>query len=92
MEPQMSREIYRERINQFPRQIVDLSNDNPIIHTVLQAFAHGAIITKEEALYRMVIELARTSDSYKNDLIKQVQMMAIKGFPLTEPGPYQPPP
>lgn len=87
----MNRDLYHERLNQFPKQITDLYGDDPIIHSVLEAYAHGGIITKEEALYRMVVELSRTTDSYKKDLIRQVQLAGIAAFPVVNPGPYQPP-
>lgn len=48
----------RRRLAEFAGPIGLLAQNNPIMERVLMEYAYGNIITKEEALSRMVVMLA----------------------------------
>ena len=47
------------RMRDFSGPISDAARDNPTVNAVLDAYRAGAIITKEEALSKMVVLLAK---------------------------------
>lgn len=62
----MTREHYLHRLHEFPHEIRTLAETNTIIHRVIEEYAHGAIITREEALCRMIIILARSQQKFES--------------------------
>lgn len=54
----MDEHQFHQRLRDFSGPISDAAMANPVINRVIKEYAHGAIITKEEALSRMVVLLA----------------------------------
>jgi hypothetical protein len=50
---------YYDRIRSFSGPIADLGMNNPLVRQIMEQYAHGLIITKEEALSQMVVQLAK---------------------------------
>lgn len=57
----MKTDVYEhnKRVSEFNGPIMKTAIRNPIIHKIITMYAIGEIITKEEALSRMVVELAK---------------------------------
>jgi len=68
----------RNRMAEFNGPINDIALDNPIVARMIDCYAHGQIVTREEALSQMVVALANTT----SDLQKQCMKLL-----LTSPQP-----
>lgn len=56
-----------QRMAEFPGPIQNLAQQNPLIRSIVECYAHGTIITREEALCRMVMELSRNWEKQRKD-------------------------
>ena len=54
----LNAETARQRSLEVPSIIHELALDNAVLYRAMQEFIHGNIITKEEMLCRMVVELS----------------------------------
>jgi hypothetical protein len=52
---------YERRMNEFRGPIQIVAFQNPIVHRIVEMYAHGEIITKEEALSKMIVLLAENN-------------------------------
>ena len=59
-----SEELYKQRLSEFNSILKELYNNNAIVNRCMQMYAAGAIATKEEALYQMIIHFARDQAYY----------------------------
>ena len=68
-------ERYR-RMREFPDAIQRLSLDNSLIRRLMEMYAHESILTKEEALCQMVVEMAKNWNAIRKDY-EQVMLTSI---------------
>ncbi len=78
----MTRELIEKRWREFPEPILELRDTNPIVRQFTDAYAYGSIVTMNEALFRMVIELSKTTDHYRDELRNQVMQLQGHAMPL----------
>lgn len=76
----MRAEAYEKRFRDFPEPIQELFQESPVVARVIQLYAHGDIITKEEALCRMVIELSKDVEHARRNMIEMMSRSAIPGI------------
>jgi hypothetical protein len=57
-------------MTEIPSPIYRLGSRNPIIQRIIDMYAHGEIITKEEALCQMIVSLATIESSMMDELVK----------------------
>ena len=50
-------------MQQVPEPVRNIGVQNPLVHNLIQQFARGQIITKEECLCQIIIGLSRDWDS-----------------------------
>jgi hypothetical protein len=62
--PRLTQSLYLARFHQFDGPIGDLYHTNPVVHRIIQMYVQGQIVTKEEALSQMVIDLAQNWDKH----------------------------
>lgn len=48
-----------DRAREFRGPVEDAAIHNPVIYAIIQAYVHGRIVTREEALSQMVVQLSR---------------------------------
>lgn len=72
MNAEMNEQDRRRRIAEFPDPVRVLGYHHPLVKSVMDSYAHGAIITKEEALCRMVVELAKSDTEQKDKIHKML--------------------
>lgn len=65
-------QIYR-RQQEF-RDIRDLAWNNAIVSHFIEAYIHGAIVTKEECCFQIIRELAKTRDEITKQMTEEVMM------------------
>jgi hypothetical protein len=53
------RDMFRRRLEEIPGPIRELGMENPLIHQIIDQYAVGSIITKEEALCQMIVGLSK---------------------------------
>lgn len=82
----MTREQEAKRYNEFPQPIQMLGQQEPRVDRIIRLFVLGDIITKEEALCRMVIELSKDVEYQRRNMI---EMMSRNGTLYTAPAPQQ---
>ena len=70
----LEQQNYQRRLQEFPLPIVGLSQHNPIVHSLMQLYANGTIITMNECLLQMVVALARHAKSSDDILMEQVKL------------------
>jgi hypothetical protein len=68
-------ELFHRRAAEFGPQISELSLHNPLIYEVIQQYARGMIITKEEALCRMVVELGQNWEEKQRQAFEAYRAM-----------------
>jgi len=59
------------------RELNELVYNNPIVNKFVEMYAHGVIVTKEETLFQMVRELAKTREEYIENLKQELAMKTI---------------
>ena len=62
--------VYRQRHSEFPDPIMQLAMYNPLIHRIIDQYAHGEILTREEALCQMVVNLANQNNDMEKNLME----------------------
>lgn len=67
MNAELSRTQAMQRMAEFAAPIRNLAQQNALIRRIVECYAHGDIITREEALCRMVVELARDWEKSRKD-------------------------
>lgn len=65
MNPEMTRVQMMQRMAEFATPIQNLAQQNTLIHHIAECYVRGEIITREEALCRMIIELAKEKQESK---------------------------
>jgi hypothetical protein len=65
--------LYRSRIGEVSELVCVAARTDPIIHKLLEQYGRGIIVTKEEMLCRMVLELAEQTESQRWRLIEAAQ-------------------
>lgn len=69
------------RSSQIPEPIKNVAYDNAAVHTIMDMYAHGHIITVEEMLCQMVIALntnwAQVKKDYMDTLLMQTTFPGI---------------
>lgn len=79
----MNRDQVNLRRMEFRGPILDLGYNNPVIAKVIDAYAAGEIVTKEEALSKMVTMLA---ENWSEVSKRYFEMAMATSIPLTVPG------
>ena len=69
---------FRDRCLSFEGPIMDASRDNPVIHRIIQEYAIGHIITKEEALSQMVVMLATNWQAQQRKAFEMLMHLEVK--------------
>lgn len=64
---ELTRVQMMQRMAEFATPIQNLAQQNALIHRICECYAHGDIITREEALCRMIVELARDWEQVRKD-------------------------
>lgn len=65
---------YLTRARHFEGPIQRLADHNPLVHAIIEHYARGQIVTKEEALSQMVVQLGQacsTTQAQYVDLIRR---------------------
>ena len=77
----------QNRYREFEEPIRDLAMDHPIVKRIIDMYAHGDIMCYEEAMCRMVVELARANSTYSNNHIKHMMTFVepLMRVPITRP-------
>ncbi len=70
----LPRHIIESRVCEFPGPLRDLYQNNVVVNKIIDAYAYGSIVTREEALCQMVIALAATADSSVSELVRLHQL------------------
>lgn len=65
---------------ELPIEIRAVANHNLVVHNLIQAYAHGQIITKEEVLCQMVIALSKDWSEAKRQAYESYQMLGTIGI------------
>lgn len=55
------------RFAEFPRQIQQLGTQNPLVRRIMECYAHGEFITREEAYCQMIVGLSKNWESIRKD-------------------------
>ena len=76
MPMQLSPIEIRSRYEDFPTPIRVIGQNVPVVRMVLDLYAHGQIVTREEALCQMIVELSKVSNQAE---IKMMEL-AAKGI------------
>jgi hypothetical protein len=76
----MNEQDYFYRRRQFDELTQKLGREDIIVHRVIEAYAHGSIVTKEEALCQMVVYL---SHDWKREQDKYMEIIRTNVFPQT---------
>jgi hypothetical protein len=79
-EGNMDKIKYYNRTREFCGPVEDAATDNPVIYAIIQAYAHGLIVTREEALSQMVVHLSR---DWQEEQKRSVEMAAKFATPMT---------
>lgn len=79
----MTERDYHQRLDDLPHPIRELRTRNIIVNKVAEAYLHGHIITLEEAMWRMVVELATSGEAQHERLINLMQRMPPTNFYTT---------
>ncbi len=66
----LTEQMYRRRLAQFPEPIQVIAEKNSLVQRVVGMYAHGQILTLEEALCRMVVELSSDWDARTRELFE----------------------
>jgi hypothetical protein len=53
----------RNRMREFPQHIQQIAMQNPLIYQIVTAYAVGQILTREEALCQMVVQMSKDWDA-----------------------------
>jgi hypothetical protein len=72
----MSKYEYNERCQHFRGPLEELAYTNPVVMNVIQAYARGDIITKEEALSQMVVMLSKDFGSMRDRYLEYLKLQA----------------
>ena len=70
MSAEMNEQDRRRRIAEFPDPVRVLGYHHPVVKAVMDSYAAGGIITKEEALCRMIVELANSDKVHKDKVVQ----------------------
>ncbi len=87
MDENISEALYRRRRRDFEGPIHEIGIHEPIVHRILMRYAKGEIVTKEEALSQMVVDLARNLDRRTEMLIK-AEMLKVAPRPIKVDSTY----
>jgi hypothetical protein len=68
---------WEKRAAEFAGPIAAISRNNPLIHQIIQRYAHGEIITKEEALSQMVVLLAKDWTEIQKRAYEMAALMTV---------------
>lgn len=72
----------RQRQAEFPRLLVEISYNNPIVHKIIEAYCYGQIVSKEEAYCQMIKALAVSYDEMMERIREEAHMKMNLGFYL----------
>lgn len=61
--------IVRRRFEEFPQPIQEIGHHNPFVRRVMDMYAHGQIVTFEEALCQMIVELSTDREKRTRELM-----------------------
>ena len=53
---------YEKRLREFDGPLARVAMNNPCVHRIVKLYATGEIVTREEALSQMVVQLAKNWD------------------------------
>lgn len=65
------------RFNMFPKAIEELYYTNIIVHRVLKNYLAGRIMSRDEALEAMIVNLAKDSDQIREAFLDFAQKVPI---------------
>ena len=77
----MKANVARERSMEIPRLIYDLALNNAVLYRIIQEFIHENIITKEEMLCRMIVELSRDWTDVQQRAYDQIAILQKCALP-----------
>ena len=72
----MNREDYYKRLHDFDGPIRDTALNSPIVNSIINMYVQGNIVTKEEALSQMVVQLVKANDL----IMKAATTLALNSF------------
>lgn len=70
----------QQRTESIPYQIRQIGLDNPLIRRIEEMFISGQIITKEEMLCQMIVQLASNWESQRKEYEKLILMTNLPVF------------
>jgi len=70
---QLQHEEIQRRYAEFPDPVRVLGYEIVRVKQIMDAYAHGGIITMQEALCRMVVELATDTESQRKQMIHMIE-------------------
>jgi hypothetical protein len=70
---QLRHEEIQRRYAEFPDPVRVLGYEIVRVKQIMDAYAHGGIITMQEALCRMVVELATDTESQRKQMIHMME-------------------
>ena len=85
----MRHEEIQRRYAEFPDPVRVLGYEIVRVKQVMDAYAHGGIITMQEALCRMVVELATDTESQRKQMIDLMQRSTFPPMPITPMAKHQ---
>ena len=80
----MNTEQIRRRIGDFPEPVRDLRYTHPIVQRITDMYAHGQIITLDEALCQMVVAIASDAELSRK---REMDLMMRSTLPAIYPTP-----
>lgn len=66
----LPREVMEARYREFGPQIQEIALRNSLVKQIIDMYVYGDIITHEECLCRMVVELANSWDKSMDEIVK----------------------
>ena len=73
----------QRRFSEFPDPVRLLAYNVPRVREIIEMYACGEIITMQEALCRMVVELATDTESQRKQMIDMMQRSTLAPVPIT---------
>ena len=83
---QLKYEEQQRRYAEFPDPVRVLGYEVPRVRRIMDMYAHGEIITLQEALCRMVVELATDTESQRKQMIDLMQRSTFPPVPQVSAG------
>ena len=83
---QLRHEEIQRRYAEFPDPVRVLGYEIVRVKQIMDAYAHGGIITMQEALCRMVVELATDTESQRKQMIDLMQRSTFPPVPQVPAG------